>query len=124
MPLGAPPGRPPAIDPVARDPFQAYIAALVLAAIAGIPISAIAYGFLALVAAIQHFLFTELPNQLFGSARTRVVAGALAGAVRTVDRVDHPVPAGQRRPLTRIWLQDRRWSGHRARASRHRPRRA
>jgi H+/Cl- antiporter ClcA len=39
----------------------------VLAAIVGIPISAIAYGFLALVAAIQHFLFSELPNQLFGS---------------------------------------------------------
>ena len=38
-----------------------------LAAIVGIPISAIAYGFLALVAAIQQFLFTELPNQLLGN---------------------------------------------------------
>jgi H+/Cl- antiporter ClcA len=28
----------------------------------------IAYGFLALVAAIQQFLFTELPNQILGSA--------------------------------------------------------
>jgi H+/Cl- antiporter ClcA len=36
----------------------------VLAAIVGI---AIAYGFLALVAAIQQFLFSEFPNQLFGS---------------------------------------------------------
>ena len=44
-----------------------YIGALVLAAIVGIPISAIAYGFLALVAAIQRFLFSEFPNQLFGS---------------------------------------------------------
>jgi H+/Cl- antiporter ClcA len=39
----------------------------VLAAIVGIPISAIAYGFLALVAAIQKFLFSGLPSQVFGS---------------------------------------------------------
>jgi len=39
----------------------------VFAAILGIPISAVAYGFLALVAAIQHFLFTSLPNQILGS---------------------------------------------------------
>jgi len=39
----------------------------VLAAILGIPISAVAYGFLALVAAIQKFLFTSLPNQILGS---------------------------------------------------------
>ena len=38
-----------------------------LAAIVGIPVSAIAYGFLALVAAIQRFLFSELPNQIFAS---------------------------------------------------------
>ena len=38
------------------------------AAILGVPISAVAYGFLALVAAIQKFLFTELPNQVFGRA--------------------------------------------------------
>jgi H+/Cl- antiporter ClcA len=47
---------------------RAYIAALVLAAILGIPISAIAYGFLALVAAVQRLLFSELPNQVFGGA--------------------------------------------------------
>jgi H+/Cl- antiporter ClcA len=39
----------------------------VLAAILGIPISAVAYGFLALVTAIQKFLFTNLPNQILGS---------------------------------------------------------
>jgi H+/Cl- antiporter ClcA len=33
----------------------------------GIPISAIAYGFLALVAAIQHYLFFDLPDQIVGS---------------------------------------------------------
>ena len=34
--------------------------------------------------------------------RTRVVAAALVGAVRAVDRVDHPVPARQRRTFARI----------------------
>jgi H+/Cl- antiporter ClcA len=46
---------------------KAYIGALVLAATVGIPISAIAYGFLALVAAIQHYLFSTLPERLFGT---------------------------------------------------------
>ena len=63
----APTGGPPAIDPVAVLRSRAYISALVFAAILGIPISAVAYGFLALVAAIQHFLFTSLPNQILGS---------------------------------------------------------
>lgn len=58
---------PPAIDAVAVIRSKAYIAALVLAAIVGIPISAIAYGFLALVAALQHFLFSQLPNLVLGS---------------------------------------------------------
>jgi H+/Cl- antiporter ClcA len=62
------PGGPPAVDPVAVIRSRAYIAALVLAAILGIPIAAIAYGFLALVAAIQRLLFSELPNQVFGGA--------------------------------------------------------
>jgi H+/Cl- antiporter ClcA len=63
----APVGGPPAIDPVAVIRSRAYISALVLAAILGIPISAVAYGFLALVTAIQKFLFTNLPNQILGS---------------------------------------------------------
>lgn len=45
-----------------------YLAALILAAILGIPVSAIAYGFLALVAKIQQYLFTDLPTQLIGGA--------------------------------------------------------
>jgi H+/Cl- antiporter ClcA len=60
------PGGPPAVDPVAVIRSRRYIAALALAAILGIPISAIAYGFLALVAAVQRLLFSELPNQVFG----------------------------------------------------------
>jgi H+/Cl- antiporter ClcA len=64
----APAGGPAAaVDTVAVIRSKAYIGALVLAAIVGIPISAIAYGFLALVAAIQKFLFSGLPSQVFGS---------------------------------------------------------
>jgi H+/Cl- antiporter ClcA len=63
----APSGEAAVIDPVAVIRSRPYIAALVLAAIAGIPISAIAYGFLALVAAIQEYLFSELPSQVLGS---------------------------------------------------------
>ena len=62
----APAGGGPAIDPVAVIRSKRYIGALALAAIAGIPISAIAYGFLASVSVIQRFLFTELPNQMLG----------------------------------------------------------
>jgi H+/Cl- antiporter ClcA len=62
----APGGGPPALDPMAAIRSREYIGALVLAAIVGIPISAIAYGFLALVATIQRYLFFDLPNQIFG----------------------------------------------------------
>ncbi|HEY7816419.1 MAG TPA: chloride channel protein [Nakamurella sp.] len=70
-PAGAKPGpagaaNPPAMDPrkVIRSP--AYLSALVLAAILGIPISAVAYGFLALVSKIQHYLFVDLPTSVVG----------------------------------------------------------
>ena len=56
----------PSIDPVAVIRSRPYIAALVLAAVLGVPISAIAYGFLALVAAVQRFVFVGLPNQVLG----------------------------------------------------------
>lgn len=57
-----------AIDPVAVIRSKPYIAALLLAALLGAPISAIAYGFLALVAVLQTFLFTDLPRQLFAGS--------------------------------------------------------
>ena len=61
------PAAPPAsIDPVAVIRSRPYIAALVLAAVLGVPISIIAYGFLALVAAVQRFVFDGLPNQILG----------------------------------------------------------
>jgi chloride channel protein, CIC family len=75
-PKGAPepaPGSPAAaagrasdIDPVAVIRSKRYLTALILAGILGIPISAVAYGFLALVATIQRYLFVELPTQVTG----------------------------------------------------------
>jgi H+/Cl- antiporter ClcA len=56
---------PPAIDPVAVMRSKPYVAALLLAAVLGVPISAVAYGFLALVTAIQQFLFQDLPGDVF-----------------------------------------------------------
>jgi H+/Cl- antiporter ClcA len=68
MHSAAPPGAPPALDPGAAIRSKRYIGALVLAAVLGIPISAIAYGFLALVTTIQHYLFIDLPSQIFGGS--------------------------------------------------------
>ena len=67
-PAGAAPGAgaPPDLDPVAIIRSRAYIVALIFAAILGIPISAAAYGFLALVSWLQHYLFQDLPDQLIG----------------------------------------------------------
>src|SRR5918995_6109875 len=63
---GSAPGAQLTIDPAAVIRSKPYINALVLAAFLGIPISAVAYGFLALTAAVQRVLFSDLPNQLFG----------------------------------------------------------
>ena len=62
--------RPPAaaataIDPVSVVRSRAYLSALVLASLLGVPISALAYGFLALVGALQGYLFEDLPQDLF-----------------------------------------------------------
>jgi H+/Cl- antiporter ClcA len=65
--IGAPSSSPPApaMDPAAVIRSKPYLIALVLAAILGIPISAIAYGFLALTGGIQESLFDDLPQQIF-----------------------------------------------------------
>ncbi|MFG1626716.1 chloride channel protein [Kribbella sp. NPDC049227] len=60
-----PPGGPPAMDPTKVIRSKPYLSALLLAAILGIPISAVAYGFLALVSAIQQAVFDDLPQQIF-----------------------------------------------------------
>lgn len=66
----APPAHPnPAPDPVAVIRSRGYLRLLVLAGLIGVPVSAIAYGFLALVDWLQGYLFTELPVLLgFDSA--------------------------------------------------------
>jgi H+/Cl- antiporter ClcA len=56
---------PSAVDPVAVIRSRAYLSALVLAALLGVPISAAAYGFLALTSKLQHVIFQDLPGDLF-----------------------------------------------------------
>jgi H+/Cl- antiporter ClcA len=51
-------------DPFALLRSRAYVRLLVLAALIGVPISAVAYGFLKLVAWLQESLFTDLPESL------------------------------------------------------------
>jgi H+/Cl- antiporter ClcA len=64
-PAASPSAGPSAMDPVAVIRSKPYLLALLLAAILGIPISVVAYGFLALVSAIQEFLFDDLPGDVF-----------------------------------------------------------
>lgn len=61
----APTAGPPGLDPVEVIRSRAYLAALLLAAALGVPISAVAYGFLALVTAIQDYVFVDLPREVF-----------------------------------------------------------
>ena len=65
-PAAAGAGGPADIDPVAVIRSKRYLSALILSGILGIPISAVAYGFLALVAKIQSYLFDDLPTQVTG----------------------------------------------------------
>ena len=75
-------------DPYAMLRSRGYIVLLVFAAILGVPIAAGAYGFLVLVADLQTWIFTDLPDGLgFDGAPTwwpivpLVVAGFLVGAI-------------------------------------------
>ena len=79
----SPPGPP---DPVALLRSRGYLRLLVLAAILGVPISAAAYGFLALVSYLQEEIFTHLPHGLGFATQpvwwplpVLVVGGVLAG---------------------------------------------
>jgi H+/Cl- antiporter ClcA len=54
----------PAPDPAAILRSRSYVGLLVVAAILGVPISAGAYGFLALVDKLQRWLYTSLPQGL------------------------------------------------------------
>lgn len=53
------------MDPAETIRSRAYLSALVIATLLGVPISAIAYGFLALVTKVQDLLFDDLPDELF-----------------------------------------------------------
>jgi chloride channel protein, CIC family len=59
--MAAPPATP---DPMAVLRSRSYVGLLVLAAVLGVPVSAAAYGFLALVSGLQEWLFTDLPEAL------------------------------------------------------------
>jgi H+/Cl- antiporter ClcA len=65
---GSPASGPAPLDPLAVVRSRAYRSALVLAAVLGIPISAIAYGFLALVSWLQEYVFDDLPGGIFSGA--------------------------------------------------------
>jgi H+/Cl- antiporter ClcA len=51
-------------DPAALLRSRSYLVLLALAAIIGVPISAVAYGFLALVGKLQQWVYTDLPKGL------------------------------------------------------------
>ncbi|GAA2634012.1 hypothetical protein GCM10010425_38410 [Streptomyces spororaveus] len=61
-PVGAP--GTPSTDPFALVRTRGYIRLLVMAAVLGVPISVGAYGFLALVDALQPWTYTDLPKAL------------------------------------------------------------
>ena len=95
-------------DPLALLRSRSYIVLLVVAAIIGAPVSALAYFFLALVSKMQGWIFTDLPKgvgfhaePLWWPLLPLLLAGILVGP-------DHPVPARPGRPLTRRRIQGRR----------------
>ncbi|WP_322768136.1 chloride channel protein [Frankia sp. Cr1] len=95
------PTDPPANDPLAplRDPR--YLGLLALAGILGIPISAVAYGFLKLVSTTQEWIFTDLPvtlgfraQPLWWPVPTLAVAGILVAlAIRYLPGTGGASPA-------------------------------
>src|SRR5215831_37150 len=95
-----PPGTPP--DPAAMLRSRAYLGLLLVAAVLGVPISAAAYGFLALVSYLQEELFTHLPHGLgFATAPAwwplpmLVIGGVLTAlAIRYLPGDGGPSPAG------------------------------
>jgi len=95
----SPPGPP---DPVALLRSRSYLRLLILAAILGVPISAAAYGFLALVSYLQKEIFTHLPHGLGFSSEpvwwplpVLAVGGVLAAlAIRYLPGRGGASPAG------------------------------
>jgi hypothetical protein len=56
------------MDPVSVIRSKPYLSVLLLAVVLGIPISVVAYGFLALITAAQQYLFDDLPNDVFAGS--------------------------------------------------------
>ena len=89
-------------NPMTMLRSRSYLTLLVLAAILGVPVSAVAYGFLALVSYLQKELFTRLPHNLGFQAEPvwwplpmLAVGGALAAlAIRYLPGRGGPSPAG------------------------------
>ena len=102
---------PTTLDPASIVRSRAYLSALVLAALIGIPISAVAYGFLALAGWLQTYLFGDLPSGLFDGTTPGLVARALAGAVRAARGADDQPAAGHGGPLALTGLPDRHRTG-------------
>src|SRR3954468_944825 len=59
-----PPPGPAPVDPAALLRTRSYVQLLLLAAIIGVPVSCVAYGFLWLVSQLQDALFSDLPDRL------------------------------------------------------------
>jgi H+/Cl- antiporter ClcA len=93
---------PDTADPVALLRTRGYVGLLAVAAIIGVPISAAAYGFLALVGYLQKEIFTHLPHGLGFAAEPAwwplpvlAVGGLLAAmAIRYLPGRGGPSPAG------------------------------
>ena len=88
------PGPPGPPDPMAMLRSRAYVMLLVVAAILGVPISAAAYFFLALVSYLQKELFTHLPHGLGYSTAPAWWPLPDAGDRWCAGRAGDPVPAG------------------------------
>jgi chloride channel protein, CIC family len=89
-------------DPAALLRSRSYLALLLVAALLGVPVSAAAYGFLALVSYLQKEIFTHLPHGMGFAAEPTwwplpvlLAGGVLAGlAIRYLPGGGGPSPAG------------------------------
>jgi hypothetical protein len=89
-------------DPMAMPRSRSYLMLLALAAVIGVPVSAVAYGFLALASYLQKKIFTHLPNGLgfqsepvWWPLSVLSAGGALTAlAIRYLPGQGGPSPAG------------------------------
>lgn len=69
VPAGPPTATPP--DAYALVRTRGYVVLLVMTALLGIPVSAVAFGFLALVSELQSLTYTDLPRGWASTERPR-----------------------------------------------------